>query len=83
MSNKVSPLLPGSENAAEDQAQKKHERLAAMRRKKKMQEASKKAAADARIARVQMTTEAKMSKSRSSSPKLSIVTSVFLEHLRI
>lgn len=33
----------------------------------KMQEASKKAAADARIARVQMTTEAKMSKSRSSS----------------
>ena len=41
MSNKVSPLLPGSENAAEDQAQKKHERLAAMRRKKKMQEASK------------------------------------------
>ena len=41
MSNKVSPLLPGSENAAEAQAQKKQERIKAMRQKQKMQEASK------------------------------------------
>ena len=41
----------------------------------KMQEASKKAAADARIARVQMTTEAKMSKSRSSSTSSSSLSS--------
>ena len=30
MSNKVSPLLPGSENAAEAQAQKKQDRIKAM-----------------------------------------------------